>query len=318
MESKGTINIVRKWFRKSRYFGLYTGEGSILSKQTILVIGSTGTQGTKVVDGLINSDKFSIKALTRDKSGDSAISLTNKGVELIEGNMDDLESLNTAMKGVYGVFFIAVGTDWFDTTGPETEITRGSNVIQAANKNEIGHIVFSGVSGGNRSIGVPQFETKGAIERALTASGLGYTILRPVSFMDNFNRNKNAIKEGRFSDILSPNKTQWFISVQNIADFTVAAFLNPERFSGKEIDLAGDAMTLPDVAKIFTKVLGIEVEYNYIEEDDRDRLPEPMKIMNGFYEREGYLVDIDKLKKEWDIPLMTVDKWILQEPGWLD
>ena len=117
---------------------------------------------------------------------------------------------------------------------------------------------------------------------------------------------------------MSPNKTQWFISVQNIADFTVAAFLNPERFSGKEIDLAGDAMTLPDVAKIFTKVLGIEVKYNYIEEDDRDRLPEPMKIMNGFYEREGYLVDIDKLKKEWGITLMTVDKWIIQEPWWLD
>ena len=91
-----------------------------MSKQTILVIGATGTQGTKVVDGLINSDKFSIKALTRDKSSDSAISLANNGVELIEGNMDDLKSLNAAMKGVYGVFFIAVGTDWFDTTGPES------------------------------------------------------------------------------------------------------------------------------------------------------------------------------------------------------
>jgi uncharacterized protein YbjT (DUF2867 family) len=289
-----------------------------LSKQTILVIGSTGTQGTKVVDGLIKSDKFSVRALTRDKSGDSAISLSHKSVELIEGNMDDLKSLDAAMSGVYGVFFIGIGTDWFDKDGPKTEIERGSNVIQAAKSNEIGHIVFSGVSGGNRSIGVPAFETKGAIERALAESGLGYTILRPVSFIDNFNRNKDAIKEGRLSGILSPNKTQWFISVQNIADFAVAAFSDPERFLGKEIDLAGEAMTLPDVAKIFAQALGTEVKYNHIGEDDRDRLPEPMKMMNQFYEREGYLVDVDELKKEWDIPLMSVSDWIRQEPGWLD
>ncbi len=291
---------------------------SVLSKQTILVIGSTGTQGTKVVDGLIKSDKFSVRALTRDKSGDSAISLSHKSVELIEGNMDDLKSLDAAMSGVYGVFFIGIGTDWFDKDGPKTEIERGSNVIQAAKSNEIGHIVFSGVSGGNRSIGVPAFETKGAIERALAESGLGYTILRPVSFIDNFNRNKDAIKEGRLSGILSPNKTQWFISVQNIADFAVAAFSDPERFLGKEIDLAGEAMTLPDVAKIFAQALGTEVKYNHIGEDDRDRLPEPMKMMNQFYEREGYLVDVDELKKEWDIPLMSVSDWIRQEPGWLD
>ena len=280
--------------------------------KSILVIGGTGTQGSKVVR-LLAEKGHGVRVLTRNIESDVAKDVASLGVELFAGDMDDLNSLKKAMDGAYGVYFIGIGRE-----DPSTEINRGSNIVDASKTSNVRHIVFSGVSGGNRSIGVPHFETKGAIEGIIKNGDIDYTILRPVSFTDNFNRNRDAIKNGRLSGILSPDRNQWFIAVQNIADFAVAAFENPERFSGKEIDLAGDVMTLPEVAQVFAESLGIEVNYNHIPEDQRDRVPAPMKTMNEFYEREGYLVDVDRLKMDWDIPGMSVKDWILQEPGWLD
>ena len=41
-----------------------------------------------------------------------------------------------------------------------------------------------------------------------------------------------------------------------------------------------------------------------------------MLVMNDFFEREGYGVDIDALQAQWGIPLTTMEEWIRTEPGW--
>jgi hypothetical protein len=39
--------------------------------------------------------------------------------------------------------------------------------------------------------------------------------------------------------------------------------------------------------------------------------------MTKFYEAEGYSVDVQELKNEWDIPLTSLRDWIISEPGWV-
>ena len=170
--------------------------------KSILVIGGTGTQGSKVVRLLVEKG-YGVRVLTRTIESDVAKDVASLGAELFAGDMDDLNSLKKAMDGAYGVYFIGIGRE-----DPSTEINRGSNIVDASKTSNVRHIVFSGVSGGNRSIGVPHFETKGAIEGIIKNGDIDYTILRPVSFTDNFNRNRDAIKNGRLSGILSPDRKQ--------------------------------------------------------------------------------------------------------------
>ena len=74
---------------------------------------------------------------------------------------------------------------------------------------------------------------------------------------------------------------------------------------------------MPNLAAFFSRALGRTVEYNHIPQGEpRARLPKPMLVMNDFFEREGYGVDIGGLKERWGIPLTTMDAWIGTEPGW--
>ena len=48
------------------------------------------------------------------------------------------------------------------------------------------HFVYSSVAGADQNTGIPHFETKHVVEQHLHQSGLPYTIVAPVFFMENF------------------------------------------------------------------------------------------------------------------------------------
>ncbi len=79
-----------------------------MSKPIILVTGATGAQGGSVAYALLNSGQYAVRAFTRNASSAKAIALAEAGAEVVVGNMDELESLKSAMKGCYGVF----GVKW--------------------------------------------------------------------------------------------------------------------------------------------------------------------------------------------------------------
>jgi len=281
--------------------------------RTVVVIGATGTQGGAVINRLIEADGWQIRAVSRDGTGEKARVLTNRGVEVRQADMDDSASLDAVMDGADRLFFVPI----VGGEGPPSEIARGVAVADAAARAGVAHVVFSGVSGGNREIGVPNFQSKGTIEEHLKSTGLHHTVLRPVSFMENFNRNRDSILGGQISGVLNPEKAQQYISVRDIAAFTVAALEDPGRFDGEAFDLAGDELRMPDLAALFARMLGRTVEYNHIPSGEpRSTMPQPMLVMNDFFEREGYGVDIDVLKARWGIPLTTMEEWIRTEPGW--
>lgn len=71
----------------------------------ITVFGSTGAQGSSVIDHLIASDKeYRIRGLTRDSTKASAKELTNKGVEVVQGNLDDKDAIIRVLDGATYAF----------------------------------------------------------------------------------------------------------------------------------------------------------------------------------------------------------------------
>jgi len=76
-----------------------------LLDKIILVTGATGKQGGATARHLIKLG-FKVRALTRKPEGKSAKALNALGIEVIKGNLNDINSLDPAVKGVYGIFAV--------------------------------------------------------------------------------------------------------------------------------------------------------------------------------------------------------------------
>ncbi len=67
------------------------------NKNIILVMGATGAQGGGVARHLLNSGKFTVRCLTRNPSSEKSIALQRSGAELVKGDLEEIESLKTAI-----------------------------------------------------------------------------------------------------------------------------------------------------------------------------------------------------------------------------
>ena len=79
--------------------------------KTIAVVGSTGQQGGGVVNILIKTPGWKVRAITRNVEGDTAKALKAQGAEVVSANLDDEASLVKA-------FEVAIPPTVTSTTSP--------------------------------------------------------------------------------------------------------------------------------------------------------------------------------------------------------
>ncbi|HZE29922.1 MAG TPA: NmrA/HSCARG family protein [Actinoallomurus sp.] len=153
----------------------------------VLVIGATGQQGGATARQLLERGR-TVHALVRDADSPAAKELQGAGAELVVGDLDDPASLRAVMEGVRGVFLVLtmmVGPR-ISAESVVAEERRGKAVADLAGETGIEHLVYSSLNGAEARSGIPYYESKARIESHIHALDLPATILRPVSFMDNF------------------------------------------------------------------------------------------------------------------------------------
>lgn len=70
------------------------------SKQTVLMVGATGTMGSKIAAVLAQKENIALRALVRSKTAQDdqkrqqLAQLEQLGVELVEGSLEDKSSLD--------------------------------------------------------------------------------------------------------------------------------------------------------------------------------------------------------------------------------
>ncbi|MBW8825501.1 MAG: NAD-dependent epimerase/dehydratase family protein [Acidobacteria bacterium] len=111
--------------------------------KTVLVTGATGSVGSNVCR-LAAERGLEVRALVRDP--DSASPLADLGVELVTGDVTDLEGMVTAAKGVDGIVHCAaqIGGTWSTVTAEDFEAVNqyGTfNVLDAAERNDVAKTV---------------------------------------------------------------------------------------------------------------------------------------------------------------------------------
>lgn len=270
--------------------------------KTILVTGATGHQGGAVLRHL--RGKFPLRVLTRMLDRPEALSLAGHGVELVQGDLNDVASLERAMDDVYGVYSVQKSKD------NPAEVPQGINMVDAARRQEIDHFVYSSVVGADQHTGVPHFETKYQIEQHLNASGVPHTILRPVFFMDNWFNWKDQILNGRLELPLKPDTPFQMIAVDDIGAFAALAFEHPGKWIGRTFEIAGDDVPMGRLCQAFSRVLGREVKYVQISWEEFQKRSDPARYkMFEWFERAQYSVDIAAVRAERP-QTQTFEHWL--------
>jgi uncharacterized protein YbjT (DUF2867 family) len=223
-------------------------------EKIVLVTGATGKQGGAVVRHALKRG-FKVRALTRDASKPAAQRLAQVGVDVCEGDMENLPSLQRALTGVYGVF--SVQNFWEKGVGYHGEIRQARNLATAAVSQGVTHFVQSSISGCDNAPGVEHFESKLEIEKIVRSLGLPYTFIRTVFFMENFTTppsNKFVIP--MLSGALRSDLRFHMVSVEDIGALSVKSLEQPGAYLGETIDVAGDSLSVAQMKQAYSRVTG--------------------------------------------------------------
>ena len=268
-------------------------------KKLIMVTGATGTQGGAVIRHL-HTKGFPVRALTRDPDSPAARHLRNEvGVEVARGDFDDQPSLLRALEDVYGVF--SVQTPYGSSV--EAEVKNGIAMIDAAHASEVDHFIYSSVGSADQKTNIPHFDSKFHIEEHLRATGMHYTILRPVFFMENWLSMRPGMTDGLLRLPLKKETILQQIAVQDIAAWTLIALEHPGKWQGRAVDIAGDELFIDQTAQ------ALGATYQEISSADFEKQAgAETATMFRWFQEVGYHADLTALRQEY--PDMTgFERW---------
>jgi uncharacterized protein YbjT (DUF2867 family) len=271
--------------------------------RTILVTGATGNQGGAVVKALLAAGGWKIRALSRTPDGPATRGLAGRGVEVVGGDLTDRAALAAALTGVHGVFSVQN----YRTAGREGEVRQGVTLAEAAATAGVQHLVYSSVGGAERVRGIPHFDTKWRIEQRIAELGMPATILRPAMFMDMFTMRGRSVSLGMFAGAVPPDKTLQMIAVDDIGVFARHAFEQPGRTIGQALELAGDALTVTQIAAALGGARYLRIPLGLTR-----RMGAELRMIVWFGEA-GYQADIPALRAIHP-GLLTFEQWVRGGP----
>jgi uncharacterized protein YbjT (DUF2867 family) len=220
---------------------------------TILVTGATGRVGRQVVQQLVTRGA-DVRVLVRDTSKASFPA----GVEVVQGDLLDIDALRTALSGVNTLFLLnAVAAD---------EFTQALIALNIARESGVERVVYLSVMHSDRFVNVPHFAVKAGAERMIERMGFGATILRPAYFIENELMIKDVILNHGVYPMPIGSKGIAMVDSSDIAEVAAIELIRREQAPGKlpieTINLVGpDTLTGSDVAAIWSDVLGRPVAY---------------------------------------------------------
>ncbi|WP_313344309.1 NmrA/HSCARG family protein [Stenotrophomonas sp.] len=220
---------------------------------SILVTGATGTIGRQVVQHLTQRGA-NVRALVRSP----ATANLPATVELVQGDLLDVDALRHAFQGVTTLFLLnAVVAD---------EFTQALITLNVAREAGVKRVVYLSVIHSDRYVNVPHFAGKFGVERMIEQMGFSATILRPAYFIDNDLTVKDVVQGYGVYPMPIGSKGLAMIDTRDIAEIAAIELLNreqaPDNSALTRLNLVGpEALTGEQVAAIWSEALNRPVAY---------------------------------------------------------
>ena len=244
--------------------------------------------------------------MTRNPGSDAARALAAAtGAELVKGELDDAASLTAALAGAWGAY--AVQNTW--TAGVEGEEAQGKRFATAAREAGVQHYVYASVASADRKTGIPHFDNKSRVEDLVRSLGFpSYAIIRPAFFMENL-PSPWFLNGDKIYTAMNPTTRLQMIAVRDIGQYAALAFIDAARFKNRELDIAGDNVTMPEAAAALSKGLGRQIDFVQIPMADVRKNSEDFALMLEWFENVGYDADIAGNARDFGITPTTIGAW---------
>jgi uncharacterized protein YbjT (DUF2867 family) len=137
----------------------------------MILVTTAGKVGSETAR-LLATQGVPVRVIVR--GADKTAALETEGIESFDGDLEVPETIDAAMRDVSGVVLVTAAA-----------LQQELNVINSAVRASVEHVVkITTKASAHSPIGVRRDHAQ--IERALIASGLGYTLLRNNTYMQNF------------------------------------------------------------------------------------------------------------------------------------
>lgn len=252
-------------------------------KKIIAVLGATGSQGGGLARAILadGGGAFACRAITRDAGKDSARALAGQGAEVVQADIDDVESLGKAFAGAHGVY--AVTNFWEHFSGDREKVQAG-NIAEAAKAAGVKHVIWSTLEDTRKLMAaddqrmpylqekyrVPHFDAKAEADAFF--AGLPVTYLVTSFYWDNlymFGLCPKKGEDGRYAWALPMGDRKLAgIAAGDIGKVAYGVFGGGDTHVGKTVGIAGEFLTIRQMSDVLGSVLGLgEVAYHAVDAD---------------------------------------------------
>ncbi|HUF16566.1 MAG TPA: NmrA/HSCARG family protein [Thermoanaerobaculia bacterium] len=254
------------------------------SKKLIAVFGATGAQGGGLVRAISSDSEspFTARAVTRNPDSDKAKALAQLGAEVVAADLDDVESLKAAMRGAWGVYCV---TNYWEHFSPEKEIAQAANLAEAAKAAGVEHAIWSTLEDTRELVPlhddrmptlmehykVPHLDTKGQSNHAFTKLGVPTTFLLTSFYWENFiffGLEPKRDPDGVLAITLPMGDAKLpGIAVEDIGKCAYGIFKRGSALIGRTVGIAGEHLTVAEMAAAMSRHFGQQVRYNDVPPD---------------------------------------------------
>src|SRR5215469_2269271 len=224
----------------------------------ILVTGATSAVGNAVIEELL-ARKIPVRAFVHQPS--AAERLEAQGAEAFVGDITERASAQKALQGIERVYLISPATEQlFAIQQLWAEEARKAGIHYVAKQSEIG--------ADPQSLS-PLLQQHGRAEEAIRTSGVPYTILRTLYFMQNFGP-MYAQSIRTLGMILAPlaNARISYVDARDVGA-VAAHLLTEEGRQNQEYEVTGpEALSCGQLAEMFSTLLDVPVRYTAISDEE--------------------------------------------------
>jgi len=224
----------------------------------ILVTGATSAVGNAVIEELL-ARKIPVRAFVHTPS--AAERLEAQGAEVVVGDITERASVQQTLQGIERVYLISpVSEQLFAIERLWAEEARRAGIHSVVKQSEIG--------ADPQSLS-PLLQQHGRAEEAIRTSGVPYTILRTLYFMQNFGP-MYAQSIRTLGMILAPlaNARISYVDARDVGA-VAAHLLTEEGRQNQEYEVTGpEALSCGQLAEMFSTLLDVPVRYTAISDEE--------------------------------------------------
>ena len=304
------------------------------SKKIITVFGATGAQGGGLIRAILadENSEFIVRAVTRDTNSDKAKELAGLGAELVQADVDDPASVNKALEGAYGAYFV---TFFWAHFSAEKEIAEARMFAEAAKKAGLQHAIWSTLEDTREFVPlsdnrmptlhgkykVPHFDGKGESDHFFTDAGVPTTFLLASFYWDNFiyfGAGPKRGDDGKLALTLPIGDGKMAgIAAEDIGKCAYGIFKKGTAMIGKRIGIAGEQLSGNEMAEGLSKALGEPVLYNKVPAavyrsfgfPGADDLGNMFQFYDEFEQTLNATRDVDR-SRQLNPELMNFEQWL--------